>query len=71
MKRGASLDRMTRRARTVHIKARSLAATTFIADGTDISSEHSLRTCTQVRRNVRMQKKKRNATEVTSTVYDI
>ena len=39
---------------------------------TDISSEHSLRTCTQVRRNVRKSdgvyacnKKKKNATEVT------
>ena len=38
---------------------------------TDISSEHSLRTCTQVRRNVRKSdvvyacKKKKNGTEVT------
>ena len=38
---------------------------------TDISSEHSLRTCTQVRRCVRMQKKK-NATEVTvSGIHDL
>ena len=29
---------------------------------TDISSEHSLRTCTQVRRGVRMQKKKKKRT---------
>ena len=42
---------------------------------TDISSEHSLRTCTQVRRNVRKsdvvyacKKKKKNATEVTIRV---
>ena len=41
---------------------------------TDISSEHSLRTCTQVRRNVRKsdvvyacKKKKKNATEVTAS----
>ena len=45
---------------------------------TDISSEHSLRTCTQVRRNVRKSdvvyacKKKKNATEVTvSGIHDL
>ena len=44
---------------------------------TDISSEHSLRTCTQVRRNVRKSDavyacKKKNATEVTvSGIHDL
>ena len=46
---------------------------------TDISSEHSLRTCTQVRRNVRKsnvvyatkKKKKKNATEVTIRVWHL
>ena len=44
---------------------------------TDISSEHSLRTCTQVRRNVRKsdvvyacKKKKKNANEVTG-IHDL
>ena len=48
MKRGASLDRMTRRARKVHTKARSLAVTTFIADGQD-SHEVGWCECTQAR----------------------